>query len=603
MLASCPRLVVLPLRCAAARPELAAFAAGITRDLVALLDRLGELTVVQRGKAMRCAPGGNENGLIPEADLLLVTHDADFIVAGELDEAGSVAVVQLAVFAPGRRCIHSAGPLRSGELTALRLDWIGEVVAAMGANVDPTAAIDGYGTELLDAYRLYCLGTDPGRDSLDRLQLLEQAVEDDPNFSEAWLALAEVLDQMGDGPGVLEVLEELIMRRGELAEARYRYGLALQRDGGVVAARVQVQQMLAARPSAWARLLAGQLFAVLKEPVRGLEQLELAIDGGCIRWQLFAAEGECYSAMGQHREAISAWQTALSLEPQAKGIHGPLALAHYRIGEHAQSEALFARALEQGPDEVETHRARGTRLQDLGKHVDAIAALTMAITLCSDDALLYNNRGFSRFLVGDVQGARDDFQAALERVSHGELPFYLHLNLARLERGDTGLHEASRLLVDGAEAVREERSGEAIARLQAAIRLFPESWKSWLFLALAYRQQRHWSRVADALSEVLRMRTDSPHALSEQGLALLALGRLDEAAACAERAVRLAPDDPGVLANLALVCMEAGSFERARECLTAATGLDSADPITERCWANLQRLELKNPAWGNTNSR
>ena len=174
----------------------------------------------------------------------------------------------------------------------------------------------------------------------------------------------------------------------------------------------------------------------------------------------------------------------------------------------------------------------------------------------------------------------------------------MHLNLARLERGDHKLSEVSRLLVDGGEAVRDERPSDAIASLQAAIGIFPESWKSWLFLALAYRQQGHWTRVADALSEVLRLRPDHAQALSEQALAMLALGEMDEALHCAEQASRLAPDDPGVLANLALVRMEGGRFEDARVALSLATELDPADPITERCWSRLGELEGKNPTWG-----
>jgi tetratricopeptide (TPR) repeat protein len=602
MLSSCPRVVVLPLRCAPEPPELVAFAAGITRDLLALLDRLGDLDVVHRGFAMRHAPGGNENGLIPEADLLLVAHEADFIVAGELDEAGGVCVVQLAVFAAGRRCIYSAGPLRPGQLSEMRLDWIGEIAAAMGANVDPTAAMEGYGSEDLGAYRLYCLGTDPAKDPLERLALLEQAVEADPHLSEAWLALARALEDIGDSAGAREVLEELVLRRGELAEGRYHYAVALQRDGETVAAKAQVEEMLAHRPTAWDRYLAGQAFTALQEPARGLEQFEMAIEGGFIRPRLFADQGECFSAMGQHRQAIASWHAALSLDPDAADLLGPLALAHHRIGEASQSETLFASALEQGSDEVATHRSYAAWLQDVGRHRDAIDSLSNAISLEPSDPLLYNNRGFSRFSVGDVDGARLDFQAALERISHGELPFYMHLNLARLERGDAGLAEASRLLVDGGEAVREERSAEAIARLQAAISLFPESWKSWLFLALAYRQQGHWSRVADALTEVLRLRPDSAQALSEQGLTLLALGQREEAVGCAERAARLAPDDPGILANLALVCMEDGRFEQARQALSLATVLDPADPITERCRLSMQQRELKNPAWGSGRS-
>ena len=539
MLPACSRVVVLPLRSAAKSPELNAFAAGITRDLFWLLERLGDLTIVQRDSALSSPPSGAEKHVIPEADLILASHQADYLVAGELDQAGTALVVQLAVFAPGRRCIHSAGSLRSGEIATMRLDWLFEVASAMASTVDPTAITEGYGTESLDAYRLYCLASDPDMANLERLQLLELAVEADPNFSEAWIALSLMLEQAGDSAGVLEVLEELILRHGDLAEARYHYARALHAAGETVAARAQIRQLTVGTPSAFSCLLAGRLCALLGEPVRGIEQLEVAIEGGCICWQGFAAQGDCFSAIGSHREAIASWQTALAIDSEASGLLGPLALAHHRLGEPEQSEALFERAVEQEADKVETHRAMGTWFQDRGKHDEAIEAFSCAISLQPSDALLYNNRGYSRFSVGDEDGARVDFETALDQVQHGELPFYLHLNLARLERGDAGLTESSRLLVDGGEAVREERTAEAIAMLQGAIRLFPESWKSWLFLALAYRQQGHWTRVADALSEVQRLRPDSASAWSEQALAVLALGRLDEALHCVERAGQL----------------------------------------------------------------
>jgi len=597
MLESRPRVVVLPLRCTSRLPEVEAFAAGITRDLRSLLARLGEFVLVERSIEMHCAPGGAEKALIPEADLILATERADFLVAGELDSAGSVVVVQLAVFAAGRRCMHAAGPLRSGELADMRMDWLGGVVNATGVNADPTAAVAGYGTDELDAYRLYCLGTDPRHELIDRLALLEQSVEADPNFTEAWLALADSLEEMHDTAGVREVLEELMARRPGLAEGHYRFALALRRDGEQVAARTQAERITEDDRSAHAYYLAGLVFTVLEDPARALDRFATALEGGCTRWRLFASQAECFFAMGRHRAAINSWRTALDVEPEATGLLGPLALAHYRLGESAQSESLFARAQEHCPDDSSTHRALGTWLQDEGRHEEAIVTLSRAIELQPDDALLYNNRGFSRFEQGDLDGARDDFLAALERIQHGELPFYMHLNLARLDRGDHRLVEASRLLVDGGEAVRDERPLDAIASLQAAISIFPESWKSWLFLALAYRQQGQWARVADALSEVLKLRPDHASALSEQGLAMLALGDPEEALRCAEQAALLAPDDPGVLANLALVRMEAGRFEAAREVLLLATDLDPADPITERCWSRLRQLEGKNPTW------
>ena len=518
-------------------------------------------------------------------------------MAGELDEAGSAVVVQFAVFARGQRCVHHAGPLSSGSLHDMRLDWLFDVVKATGINADPTAAVAGYGSDELPAYRLYCLGTSPGNALLERIALLEQAVEADPNFTEAWLALADSLEELEDFVGQSEVLEELVERRPGLAEAHYRFALALRRDGAQVAARTQAQRITEDDSSAFAQYLAGLVFAAIEDPLRALERFALAQDRGCTRWRLFATEAECFFAVGRYREAIASWERALEVESQVRGLLGPLALAHHRLGEGERSAALFERAAELEPDEVASHRALGSYLQDEGRHTEALDSLSRAIELCPDDALLYNNRGFSRFELGHIEGAREDFGAALALAQHGELPFYMHLNLARLERGDHKLAEVSRLLVDGGEAVREGRCAQAIASLQAALAIFPESWKSWLFLALAYREQGQWTRVADALEQVLKLRPDHVGALGEKALALLALGEMEEAYLSALRAAQLAPDDAGALANLALVSMEGGRFAEARQSLRQATDLDPADPITQRCWERLRDLEGKNPSW------
>jgi tetratricopeptide (TPR) repeat protein len=215
-------------------------------------------------------------------------------------------------------------------------------------------------------------------------------------------------------------------------------------------------------------------------------------------------------------------------------------------------------------------------------------------------ALLYNNRGVSRLALGDRPGARDDFEAALRLAPGPELATYARANLARLARGWARMDQAATLIHQASEQLRSDDSRGAAPLLHEALDLYADSWEAWLLLAIARRNEYQWSKAADALAQVLRLRPDHAAALSERALSLLAMGRHAEAVDHARLAVQVEPENVGWRANLGLVHMEGGQWRMAREELSRASELDASDPITARCFRELRRRLRKDPRWGDT---
>ena len=115
------------------------------------------------------------------------------------------------------------------------------------------------------------------------------------------------------------------------------------------------------------------------------------------------------------------------------------------------------------------------------------------------------------------------------------------------------------------------------------IELDSEHWQANLLLGMVYRDGLQWESAARAFGEVVRILGVHPQAQIEQALAVLALGRGDEALALAQRARVDAPRDVSVLSNLGLILMELGAYDKATEVLAQARVEAPEDPVIVRC--------------------
>jgi tetratricopeptide (TPR) repeat protein len=583
--------------------DMAALAAGFVEDLALLMNRLGDVRVRTGVRDPEDTSDPSQprtaSHTTASVDRLLAAERGDLVVIGKLTVMTDALSVQVELKTPGGETTWvERAELAEGLVRDARLVLAANLIeAATGQRKDVRRARLG-GTQDFEAYKHVCLARFPDLPADKRKSLLEEALRIDPEYAEAQLLLTDVFEKEGRREEARALLAQVARRFPRFSWARQRYGVSLRVAGYAAEAVAEVQAALDTDPDGMTLFHAGLFAEAGGDPRTAATLYQRAVERGCIAPVLCDKLGRLRANSGRPVEAIELWERARFLDPDLEHVIGNLALAEHHAGNAPRAEALFVQAQELAPEVFTTHANRAVWLQDLGRHVDALEACTRALTIRPDSALMFNNRGVSRLALGDRTGARRDFEDALEHDPGQELGTYIRANVARLARGNARVDEAGRLLAKGARLVCDEASREAVPLLLEALDLYPESLHSWLMLALAYRGERQWEQQADALAQVLRLDPRHADALSERALALLALGRNEEAADHVRLALEVNGDDPGIVCNLGLVEMERGHYEQAQTAFDRAHGLDPSDPVVDQCLRELKKRRRKDPHWG-----
>jgi adenylate cyclase len=191
-----PSIAVLPFQNMSGDPEQEYFADGIVEDIITALSRFKSLFVIARnssftykGKAVDIKHVGRELGV-------------RYVLEGSIRRAGKRVRItgQLIDAASGAHVWAGRFDREIEDVFALQDDLAQAVVSAVEPNLRSAeiARKKSVPTENLDAYDLYLRAlseTDPiTKDGLERAEaLLRRAVQLDPDYSDAWAALADAL--------------------------------------------------------------------------------------------------------------------------------------------------------------------------------------------------------------------------------------------------------------------------------------------------------------------------------------------------------------------------------------------------------------------------
>jgi tetratricopeptide (TPR) repeat protein len=559
-------------------PDYRALAAGFVVDLALLMNRLGDVHV---------------RALSTEE-----AHQGVLVIEGELVVLSDGMRVTVRLLDGDDVLWSETAELADQIVSDVRLVLAANLIqAATGQRKDVRRARLG-GTQDIEAYKRACLARFRDLPTAQRRRVLEEAVELDPTYAEARLLLADVLEEAGERDVARQLLEAVAEQFPRFSWARQRYGVALRVAGFAEAAVSEVQAALDTDPDGLTLFHAGLFAEAGGDPRTAATLYQRAVERGCTDPVLCNKLARLKANMGSPKEAILLWDRARRLDPTNEHVLASLALAQHHAGSAEEAARLFAEAVEVAPDSYTTWANRAVWLQDLGRHVEAIEACTRALAIRPRSPLMLNNRGVSRLAIGDRSGARRDFEEALEHHPDAELSIYVRANLARLARGNARVDEASRMLRRGAQFVCQGNPRAAIPLLLEALDLYGEAWHAWLMLGLAYREERQWEQCVDAMAQVVELNPDHAWAHSEAAMALLALGRVEEAWDQARLAVTADPEDPGLLSNLGLVELERGRLEAAGDSFEQAHDLDPSDEVIALCRKELKRRRRKDPRWG-----
>ena len=441
---------------------------------------------------------------------------------------------------------------------------------------------------MLEAYLRVSEARAPGGSLEHRLRLLTDGIALDADYLEAKLLLADAYEAAGETERASRVLASLTRRFPNYPAGRIRYGLSLRAQGRHDESILEVQAALEADPDGTVLFAAGRFAEADGDRDTAAILYRRALDRGCVAARLADRLATLMAREGRPGQAAALWERARKLDPKRVDLVGDLAWAHHQSGKSALAEQLFQEVEEEASERVRFQASRARFLTERGRYVEALQATTRALSLGGPDPEMYNLRGEAKMSLHDRWGARRDFVAALEYEEDPEMAESIRTNLARLARGRRSQEAEERFLP----AVRLYRAGhrDAETELRAVVDLDPEHWQACLLLAMLYRDSLRWEDAAHAFGEVVRLRGGHPQAQSERALAMLALGRRDDALNYARTASDEAPEDVAVLSNFGLVLMELGAYEQAREVFAEARAQDPDDSLVARC---IKELDLR----------
>jgi tetratricopeptide (TPR) repeat protein len=265
---------------------------------------------------------------------------------------------------------------------------------------------------------------------------------------------------------------------------------------------------------------------------------------------------------GEIGEAVSLFQAAIAANPSYAEAHNNLGTAWDRLGRLNQAAAEHREAVRLGPDLVRAHTNLSVDLTGLGRRDEAVAESRTAVQLAPDLAAAHENLGAALASAGRFDEALEEFRTAIGlEPTNAAAHRAAALTLDAAGRLDEALAEydlAARL--SGGVEVNEDEFGdalrragrrdEAITHLRLALTRRPDYGPAHFHLGNLFQAEGQFAQAVTEYEVALRY-DDSAEVHNNLGVALVRLGRRDEAIAHFREALRLQPGDIGARDNLA----------------------------------------------------
>jgi predicted O-linked N-acetylglucosamine transferase (SPINDLY family) len=337
-------------------------------------------------------------------------------------------------------------------------------------------------------------------------------------------------------------------RAGDLAEARRLYGEVLASVPSLP---------LAAFRAGLLELQEGHAGAALALFDRSLAGAG-GVDSAGVEPRFHFGRGQALQALRRWGEAASAFEAAVSGEPEFPDAWNDLGNCRQHLRDYEPAIAAYRRSLELRPAHAGTLANLGAALQAVG-HIDAaVANLRAAVAADPPAAGPALNLGIALCRQRDFAAAAEVLGRLQER--------YPDLAEAAFNRG-IALHG----LGDAAGALRQ-------FRLAGTLR--PEYADAYINLGNVCRELGQFTAAEAAYTAALAAQPDSAVALNNAGCLLRTLGRIDEAEEVLRRGLALHPANAALHDSLGNVLKDAGDIDAAIACFRESLRLDPANAIT-----------------------
>ena len=151
---------------------------------------------------------------------------------------------------------------------------------------------------------------------------------------------------------------------------------------------------------------------------------------------LLAQIGLVHEFQGNDQLAARAYSMALEVDPDFAAVREARGLLFLEHGEDERAKADLTEAAAIDPNRWQSHHGLALIADRASLHIAAIRHYDRAIALNPESGELYNNRGYSKLLGGDMEGAEADLIISAETYDYDRAK--INLGTLYAERGEYG---------------------------------------------------------------------------------------------------------------------------------------------------------------------
>ena len=287
-------------------------------------------------------------------------------------------------------------------------------------------------------------------------------------------------------------------------------------------------------------------------------------------WNLL---GIANADLSRSTEAITAFETAILLKPDAADAHNNLGLAFHQKNDFEASIMAFNKAIQLKPNYPDALNNLGAALYQIGQFEEAIKSLERAISLKANYAEAYFNLGLAFQGQGLLEDAMEKFKKALSLNSNN---FEAHKKL-----GDILTHQ--------------NRYAEAVKCYGKAIEILPRDSELHLKIGSALFQQGKFEDSLSAFKNAQKIKPECPTIGHKISLALEKQGRLEEAITTLQGILENHPGDANAHNNFGAALKDQGKFSDARFAFEKTLALNPRHAMAHRNLSELKTYSSSDP--------
>jgi TolB-like protein/Flp pilus assembly protein TadD len=403
------------------------FAAGLAEEILNFLADMRELNVAARSSSFRFQ--GEKVDVREIAKLLTVKH----VLEGSVRRDGNRIriTVQLIDGVQGYNTWSKTYDRKLDDIFALQQEIAAAVVNELKIVLSMASEnrLQETYSENIEAYIFYLQGREKLRSSKDAdvmntaKQLFNQALNIDANYSRAFAGLCEAnlrlyeisnsIDDFTKAQGACDKAQEL--NQNSSGEVKIALGRLYRFRGWYEKAVLQLNEAISISPtSADAYIELGEVLLVQKKSGEAKVELLRAVDLKRNYWKAYEALANFYYMTEQYSESAKTYEVVTRLTPDSAVGFAGLGSAYWMLGDIKQALSAYESSLQLKPSR-QAFTNLGSSYYYAGEFEKAADMQHQALTLAPDDHRVWGRLAESyRFIAGKQKQTKQAYQRAAE---------------------------------------------------------------------------------------------------------------------------------------------------------------------------------------------